>query len=168
MDPATRKRRQGNNCCMSSLEWDRPPPCNQISSMSSHCFLGCCVLGGPSIAIPFGRKDARNASSLDADRELPPASSSVDMLLGVFKSYGMNVAESVAILGKSPFTAIILPPSRTNPPLPLLLLRFSFKFIPVFTALKLMPEPVARYPSREHFQQLPCDFVSAQRTFQSP
>ncbi|KAK9715037.1 hypothetical protein RND81_06G138500 [Saponaria officinalis] len=55
--------------------------------------------GGPLIQIPLGRKDATNSSSYQADAFLPSASINVDQLLRIFMGKGMDLEESVAILG---------------------------------------------------------------------
>ncbi|XP_021766852.1 peroxidase 29-like [Chenopodium quinoa] len=55
--------------------------------------------GGPSIQIPLGRKDSRTCSTQQADVHLPSTSIDVDQLLQIFMSKGMNLRESVAILG---------------------------------------------------------------------
>lgn len=55
--------------------------------------------GGPHILIPLGRKDSTTSSNLRADASLPSASVGVDGALGVFMAMGMNVEETVAILG---------------------------------------------------------------------
>lgn len=57
--------------------------------------------GGPDIRIALGRRDADVSSVLQADAELPPATSNVDRVLNVFSPFGMTLAESVAILGTS-------------------------------------------------------------------
>ncbi|KAI5072240.1 hypothetical protein GOP47_0012346 [Adiantum capillus-veneris] len=55
--------------------------------------------GGPDIAIPLGRLDGFRASSSVAQSSLPSASISVSGMLSLFGSMGMNLPESVAILG---------------------------------------------------------------------
>jgi len=57
--------------------------------------------GGPSIQVPFGRKDSRTSSSKEADAKLPSPTVTVDEFLSIFKSKGMNIQESVAILGNA-------------------------------------------------------------------
>ncbi|CAN6445674.1 unnamed protein product [Victoria cruziana] len=57
------------------------------------------VSGGPTIDVPLGRKDSTMASNLLADRRLPPPSMSVDDLLNLFSTMGMNIEEAVAMLG---------------------------------------------------------------------
>lgn len=59
------------------------------------------VSGGPEIRIPLGRKDALTGSSQQADTKLPEAGIAVDELLRIFASYGMNIEESVSIIGNS-------------------------------------------------------------------
>ncbi|KAI4295950.1 hypothetical protein L6164_035943 [Bauhinia variegata] len=55
--------------------------------------------GGPDIRIPLGRKDSRTCSFKKADAQLPPPAITVDELISIFMSKGMNIEESVAILG---------------------------------------------------------------------
>ncbi|XP_024023203.1 peroxidase 29 [Morus notabilis] len=58
------------------------------------------ITGGPKIKIPFGRKDSVTCSSSQlADTKLPAAGIAVDELLRISKSFGMNLEESVAIIG---------------------------------------------------------------------
>ncbi|KAF8030219.1 hypothetical protein BT93_E2613 [Corymbia citriodora subsp. variegata] len=55
--------------------------------------------GGPRIAIPLGRKDSRASDYQQADAHLPSPSISVDAFLHIFMAKGLNLEESVAILG---------------------------------------------------------------------
>lgn len=55
--------------------------------------------GGPSIAIPLGRRDGTSASASAAQQALPPATITVDNMLSLFGAMGMSTAESVAIIG---------------------------------------------------------------------
>ncbi|KAK3432110.1 hypothetical protein EUGRSUZ_E03999, partial [Eucalyptus grandis] len=55
--------------------------------------------GGPHIAIPLGRKDSRASNYQQADAHLPSPSISVDAFLHIFMTKGLNLEESVAILG---------------------------------------------------------------------
>ncbi|KAJ7967728.1 Peroxidase [Quillaja saponaria] len=55
--------------------------------------------GGPQIEIPLGRKDSTTCSFLEADAKLPAPSITVDELFATFISTGMNIEESVAIMG---------------------------------------------------------------------
>ncbi|KAK0577837.1 hypothetical protein LWI29_000962 [Acer saccharum] len=55
--------------------------------------------GGPEIQIPLGRKDSRTSNHQQADIHLPYSGISVDEFLHIFMSKGMNLEESVAILG---------------------------------------------------------------------
>lgn len=58
--------------------------------------------GGPHITIPLGRKDSTTATnSKQADLNLPSPGITVDQLLHIFTSKGMNLEESVAILGNN-------------------------------------------------------------------
>ncbi|KAI3991920.1 hypothetical protein MKX01_012865 [Papaver californicum] len=55
--------------------------------------------GGPQIQVPLGRKDSTSSSYKQADLSLPSPQVSVDGMLQIFKSKGMNLQESVAMLG---------------------------------------------------------------------
>ncbi|KAL2339218.1 hypothetical protein Fmac_013664 [Flemingia macrophylla] len=55
--------------------------------------------GGPNIEIPLGRKDSRTYSVLEADAKLPSPTITVDEFISIFVSKGMNIEESVSILG---------------------------------------------------------------------
>ncbi|XP_061363875.1 peroxidase 29 [Gastrolobium bilobum] len=55
--------------------------------------------GGPHIQVPLGRKDSRKCSFEEADAELPSPTITVDEFLSIFMSKGMNIEESVSILG---------------------------------------------------------------------
>ncbi|XP_021293835.1 peroxidase 29-like [Herrania umbratica] len=55
--------------------------------------------GGPNIQIPLGRKDSTTCSRQAADTHLPSPDITVDQLLNIFMSKGLNVEESVAIMG---------------------------------------------------------------------
>ncbi|XP_042477466.1 peroxidase 29-like [Macadamia integrifolia] len=55
--------------------------------------------GGPSIQIPLGRRDSTSSSQQMADAHIPSQSINVDGLLNIFMAKGMNLQESVAILG---------------------------------------------------------------------
>ncbi|XWS19379.1 hypothetical protein CRYUN_Cryun31cG0010600 [Craigia yunnanensis] len=57
------------------------------------------VSGGPNIQIPLGRKDSTTCSRQAADTHLPPPDITVDKLLNIFMSKGLNLEESVAIMG---------------------------------------------------------------------
>lgn len=55
--------------------------------------------GGPNIQIPLGRKDSTTCSRQAADTHLPSPDITVDQLLNIFMSKGLNLEESVAIMG---------------------------------------------------------------------
>ena len=57
------------------------------------------VSGGPNIQIPLGRVDSTTCSLQAADTHLPPPDITVDELLNIFMSKGLNLEESVAIMG---------------------------------------------------------------------
>ncbi|KAG9457818.1 hypothetical protein H6P81_002326 [Aristolochia fimbriata] len=57
------------------------------------------VSGGPRIRVPLGRRDALTASNELADALLPSATTDVDGMLRIFSDKGMNVEESVALIG---------------------------------------------------------------------
>ena len=59
------------------------------------------ISGGPFIQIPLGRKDSLTSSSQQADAHLPsPSIDDVDRFLQIFMGKGMDLKESVAIIGK--------------------------------------------------------------------
>ncbi|KAJ0081748.1 hypothetical protein Patl1_09960 [Pistacia atlantica] len=60
-----------------------------------------CVSGGPQIQIPLGRKDSTTCNHQQANTHLPSSGITVDQLLPIFSSKGMNLKESVAILGNN-------------------------------------------------------------------
>ncbi|KAI3863595.1 hypothetical protein MKX03_031646 [Papaver bracteatum] len=53
--------------------------------------------GGPQIQVPLGRKDSTSSSYKQADLSLPSPQVSVDGMLQIFTSKGMNLQESVAM-----------------------------------------------------------------------
>jgi peroxidase len=55
--------------------------------------------GGPHIQIPLGRKDSTTSSYQQADASLPPQGIKVHELIYIFTSKGMNLEESIAIMG---------------------------------------------------------------------
>ncbi|KAK9022990.1 hypothetical protein V6N11_003226 [Hibiscus sabdariffa] len=55
--------------------------------------------GGPDIRIPLGRKDSTTSSRQAGDVNIPPPNITVDTLLDIFTSKGLNLKESVAIMG---------------------------------------------------------------------
>lgn len=55
--------------------------------------------GGPDISIQLGRLDGFDASSSAATKALPPATISVSNTISLFGAMGMNVEESVSMLG---------------------------------------------------------------------
>lgn len=55
--------------------------------------------GGPRIQIPLGRKDSTTSNNKQSDDLLPSPAVTVDELLHIFMSKGMNLEVSVAILG---------------------------------------------------------------------
>ncbi|KAL9258479.1 Peroxidase 29-like protein [Drosera capensis] len=55
--------------------------------------------GGPRFQIPLGRKDSTTSSHRQADIHLPSPRIGVDQLSNIFTSKGMELDESVAILG---------------------------------------------------------------------
>mgnify|MGYP000438618856 CR=1 FL=1 len=57
--------------------------------------------GGPDFGIPLGRLDGFQASAAVAQSSLPPATISVSAMLALFGRMGMNLPESVAILGQA-------------------------------------------------------------------
>lgn len=60
------------------------------------------VTGGPRIKVPLGRRDSSHPPSHRLpDALLPPATAGVSEILNIFTNKGMNLEESVAILGMS-------------------------------------------------------------------
>ncbi|PSR85077.1 Peroxidase [Actinidia chinensis var. chinensis] len=58
------------------------------------------ISGGPRVTVPLGRRDSSSPPSYKlADSMLPPANLGVDGMLQIFAHKGMNMEESVAILG---------------------------------------------------------------------
>ncbi|XP_059636198.1 peroxidase 29-like [Cornus florida] len=55
--------------------------------------------GGPRIHIPFGRKDSTTCSHRQADIRLPTPGISIDDFFNIFTTKGMNLEESVSMLG---------------------------------------------------------------------
>ncbi|XP_056686688.1 peroxidase 29 isoform X2 [Spinacia oleracea] len=55
--------------------------------------------GGPLIQVPLGRKDSTTCNTQLADVHLPSTTIDVDGFLRIFMGKGMNLQESVAILG---------------------------------------------------------------------
>lgn len=79
-------------------ECPRQVSCADIISLAARDAVA--ISGGPPIQIPLGRKDSTTSSSLQADSHLPAASiDDVDKFLQIFMSKGMNLEESVAIIG---------------------------------------------------------------------
>ncbi|KAL2649416.1 hypothetical protein R1flu_017544 [Riccia fluitans] len=54
---------------------------------------------GPTLPLVFGRKDARFASTGNADVQLLPADATVDQVLNAFGQMGIDTAGTVALLG---------------------------------------------------------------------
>uniref|UniRef100_A0A2K2AN58 peroxidase n=1 Tax=Populus trichocarpa TaxID=3694 RepID=A0A2K2AN58_POPTR len=55
--------------------------------------------GGPRIQIPLGRKDSTTSNNKQSDDLLPSPAVTVDELLHIFMSKGMDLEVSVAIMG---------------------------------------------------------------------
>ncbi|WOK97174.1 peroxidase P7-like isoform X1 [Canna indica] len=60
---------------------------------------GVVLLGGPSWDVPLGRRDARTASADAATANLPPASSDLPSLIGLFGSKGLSPTDLTALSG---------------------------------------------------------------------
>ncbi|KAJ6934968.1 hypothetical protein NC652_010067 [Populus alba x Populus x berolinensis] len=60
--------------------------------------------GGPQIQIPLGRKDSTTSNNKQSDDLRPSPAVTVDELLHIFMSKGMNLEVSVAILGNELLT----------------------------------------------------------------
>ncbi|OEL20444.1 Peroxidase 4 [Dichanthelium oligosanthes] len=57
------------------------------------------LLGGPSWAVPLGRRDARNTSANAANTNLPPPDASLSTLLSMFKAKGLDARDLTALSG---------------------------------------------------------------------
>lgn len=56
-------------------------------------------LGGPSWAVPLGRRDARNTSAGAANANLPPPDASLPTLLSMFGAKGLDARDLTALSG---------------------------------------------------------------------
>ncbi|WOL02078.1 hypothetical protein Cni_G10797 [Canna indica] len=57
------------------------------------------LLGGPSWAVPMGRRDSRTASMAAANANLPPASDSINSLVAKFAAKGLDLRDLTALSG---------------------------------------------------------------------
>ncbi|CAM6025985.1 unnamed protein product [Sphagnum balticum] len=55
--------------------------------------------GGPRITIHLGRRDSTFATTSEASASLPRPNISMDQFMNLFATHGMNISESVAIMG---------------------------------------------------------------------
>ncbi|KAK4255613.1 hypothetical protein QN277_008592 [Acacia crassicarpa] len=60
---------------------------------------GVTQLGGPSWAVPLGRRDARTASQSKANNEIPGPSSDLSTLISMFGAKGLNAREMTVLSG---------------------------------------------------------------------
>ncbi|XP_006353885.1 peroxidase P7-like [Solanum tuberosum] len=60
---------------------------------------GTVLLGGPSWAVPLGRRDARTASQSAANTQIPAPFSSLSTLLSMFSAKGLNARDMTALSG---------------------------------------------------------------------
>ncbi|XP_028807668.1 peroxidase P7-like [Neltuma alba] len=60
---------------------------------------GVFLLGGPSWAVPLGRRDARTASQSKANSEIPGPSSDLSTLISMFAAKGLNAGEMTVLSG---------------------------------------------------------------------
>ncbi|KAK4255614.1 hypothetical protein QN277_008593 [Acacia crassicarpa] len=60
---------------------------------------GVTQLGGPSWAVPLGRRDARTASQSKANSEIPGPSSELATLISMFAAKGLNAREMTVLSG---------------------------------------------------------------------
>ncbi|XP_028807666.1 peroxidase P7 [Neltuma alba] len=60
---------------------------------------GVFLLGGPSWAVPLGRRDARTASQSKANSEIPGPSSELSTLISMFAAKGLNAREMTVLSG---------------------------------------------------------------------
>jgi len=56
-------------------------------------------LGGPSWAVPLGRRDATTASQSAANTDLPPPTANVTTLISLFATKGLNARDMTALSG---------------------------------------------------------------------
>jgi peroxidase len=56
-------------------------------------------LGGPSWAVPLGRRDARSTSMNAANTNLPPPGASLSTLLSMFRAKGLDARDLTALSG---------------------------------------------------------------------
>ncbi|KAK6917773.1 hem peroxidase [Dillenia turbinata] len=79
------------------LECPRQVSCADIIALAAK--EAVTISGGPDIRIPLGRKDSTTCSNRQADAQIPSPKISASEFLHMFASKGMNIEESVAILG---------------------------------------------------------------------
>ncbi|KAK4255615.1 hypothetical protein QN277_008594 [Acacia crassicarpa] len=60
---------------------------------------GVFLLGGPSWAVPLGRRDSRTASQSKANSEIPGPSSELSTLISMFAAKGLNAREMTVLSG---------------------------------------------------------------------
>ncbi|XP_054812694.1 peroxidase P7-like [Prosopis cineraria] len=60
---------------------------------------GVSLLGGPSWAVPLGRRDARTASQSKANSEIPGPSSDLSTLISMFAAKGLTAREMTVLSG---------------------------------------------------------------------
>ncbi|XP_022969180.1 peroxidase P7-like [Cucurbita maxima] len=60
---------------------------------------GVALLGGPSWAVPLGRKDSRTASESGANSNLPGPGSDLSTLISMFAAQGLNARDMTALSG---------------------------------------------------------------------
>ncbi|XP_042515041.1 peroxidase 29-like isoform X2 [Macadamia integrifolia] len=82
---------------MVEAEWPGQVSCADILVLAAREAVS--ISGGPQIRVPMGRRDSTTMSYELAEASLPPPSTRVDAMLHIFSTKGMNLEESVAILG---------------------------------------------------------------------
>nr|ADN96692.1 peroxidase 5 [Rubia cordifolia] len=60
---------------------------------------GVVLLGGPTWAVPLGRRDARKASLSNANTQIPGPASSLTTLISMFSAKGLNAQDMTALSG---------------------------------------------------------------------
>ncbi|KAM3247877.1 Peroxidase 4 [Capsicum annuum] len=60
---------------------------------------GTALLGGPTWAVPLGRRDARTASQSAANTQIPGPTSSLSTLISMFSAKGLNARDMTALSG---------------------------------------------------------------------
>lgn len=71
--------------------------CADILALAARA--GLVFHGGPKYEVPLGRRDARTASQLAANNNLPPPSASINTLISMFAAKGLSARDMTALSG---------------------------------------------------------------------